>query len=236
MSIHILKEKRDNLHFVFQPIIKSLSPQEHAICSHEVLLRSKGKTYFPNDIFMEFIQNEEANGILLERYTEMVHDYMQKFLKTELSLNLHQQQLSYESTWVFLESIRMYAYRITIEVTEFLPENYADNAKEIRSWMEQLKHMGFKISLDDVSSGLNSMQFVMDHIDLLTTIKFSFLPFQRIRINTLLLFLKGWIGIANQYQVNLVVEAVESEEIAVLLQKMGVEFQQGFYWGRGIAL
>lgn len=236
MSLTILEEKKSNLYFVFQPIIKTKSSQEHVVSSHEVLLRSKGFNSFPNDIFMEFIAQEDTNELLLEGYTEMIHDYMQKFRQTELSLNLHQQQLMYDSTWHFLESIQDHASRITIEFTEFLPKLHVEEGQTIRCWMGRIKQMGFKISLDDVSCGLNSMQFVVDHIDLITTIKFSLLPFQMLKINTILQFLKGWIGIANQYQLNLIVEAVEDEELANLLHKMGVGYQQGYYWGRGIAL
>ena len=236
MSLTTLEEKRNDLYFVFQPIIKTKASQEHVVSSHEVLLRSKGFNSFPNDIFMEFIAGEETNKILLKGYSEMIHDYMQRFQHTELSLNLHQQQLMYDSTWRFLESFQGYASRITIELTEFLPEMYQAEEQPIRCWMERIKQMGFQISVDDVSSGINSMQFVVDHIDLITTIKFSLLPFQMLNINTLLQFLKGWLGIADQYQLNLVVEAVESEELANLLHKMGVHYQQGFYWGRGIAL
>ncbi|WP_164543987.1 EAL domain-containing protein [Jeotgalibaca ciconiae] len=233
MSSNAIKEKIDDLYFVFQPIIQAVSSLEQDVCSYEVLLRSKENSSFPFELFMTLIADEDSNELLLEQYTEMVYDYMERIPNADLSLNLHPQQLTYESTWEFLKSIQMYSDRITIEFTEFPPEDYTRRVFSTRQWMNQINEMGFTIALDDVDCGLNSMQFVMEHIDVLSSIKFSILPFRKMNRSTLLHFLKGWIEIARHHQVKLVVEAVEDAELAAKLHEMGVIFQQGYFWGRG---
>lgn len=96
--------------------------------------------------------------------------------------------------------------------------------------------MGYQLALDDVDSGLNSLQYVMDHIDLVDVIKFSLLPFRKMDHPTMLHFLEGWYKISQRYNLRLVVEAVEDEQFAHKLFDLGVTYQQGYFRGRGNTL
>lgn len=236
MSTLALKEQVSNLYFVFQPIIRTMCATYQKIYSYEVLLRSKEDGRFPVDLFTDLITDESKNKILLDEYVKMVYDFMESHPHSELSINLHHQQLSHESTWGFLKKIQNYSQRITIEFTEFPPDSYVRNNFSTRAWMRDINELGFKIALDDVDSGLNSLQFVMDHIDLLHTIKFSMLPFRKMDRSTMLHFIEGWIKISTRYGIGFVVEAVEDRDTAKQLSKMGAIYQQGYYWGRGMVL
>lgn len=236
MTSIAIKEKVAGLYFVFQPIIRTMCAKSQHICSYEVLLRSKDDARFPFDLFMDLISNETSNEILLDEYKEMVYDFMECRTDVDLSINLHHQQLSYGSTWEFLKAIQTHSDRITIEFTEMPPDNYVLNTYSTRQWMQDINALGFKIALDDIDSGLNSLQFVMEHIDLVTIIKFSLLPFRMMERPLILHFVERWIKISNCYDVSLVIEAVEDAQLAHELYEMGAVYQQGYYWGRGIVL
>ncbi|MGO4994672.1 EAL domain-containing protein [Jeotgalibaca porci] len=236
MTAFIIKEKVADLYFVFQPIVQKTPGDSQIIHSYEVLLRSRKDGRFPIDLFLNLISNEESNEILLDEYRIMVYDFMNGRLNVDLSLNLHQEQLFRKSTWEFLKEIQVFSNRITIEFTEFLPNSYVGNTISTRQWMCDINKLGYRIALDDVDSGLNSLQFVMEHIDLIQVIKFSLLPFRMMDRPTILHFIEGWIKISEHYKVGLVVEAVEDEELANQLSCLGANYQQGYFWGRGKVL
>lgn len=236
MTAFVIKEKIADLYFVFQPIVRTLSGKNHIISSYEVLLRSYKDGCFPVDLFQDLISDEESNEILLDEYKNMVYDFMTSRSDVDLSLNLHHEQLIHDSTWEFLKDIQVFSKRITIEFTEFLPNSYVRNNFSTRQWMSAINKLGYRIALDDVDSGLNSLQFVMEHIDLVKVIKFSLLPFRMMDRPTILHFIEGWIKISQGYKVALVVEAVEDEQLANELSSLGANYQQGYFWGRGKAL
>lgn len=236
MTAFVIKEKVADLYFVFQPIVRKISGESQIISSYEVLLRSREDGRFPIDLFLNLISDEESNEILLDEYRIMVYDFMNSHLNVDLSLNLHHEQLIHESTWGFLKEIQVFSNRITIEFTEFLPNSYVRNNFSTRQWMCDINKLGYRIALDDVDSGLNSLQFVMEHIDLVKVIKFSLLPFRMMDRPTILHFIEGWIKISEHYKVALVVEAVEDEELANELSRLGAIYQQGYFWGKGKVL
>lgn len=236
MTAYVIKEKVADLYFVFQPIIQVLSEKSHTISSYEVLLRSRKEGRFPIDLFLDLISDEESNQILLDEYKKMVYHFMESCPDIGLSLNVHHEQLVHESTWKFLNDIQIFSNRITIEFTEFVPDSYVRNNFSTRQWMCAINKLGYRIALDDIDSGLNSLQFVMEHIDLIKVIKFSLLPFRMMDRPTILHFIEGWIKISERYNVALVVEAVEDKQLANELNNLGAVYQQGYFWGRGKVL
>lgn len=238
---HQLATLRNDLYLVFQPIVRRLSPQKHEMTEFEVLLRTKRSHQYPGD-FMDFlISAEERNGYLMDWYSEEMIRIFKKHAFYRFSINLHPQQLLHQSTWVFLESLSEWTDRIQIEVTEkpFLTSAEEDETEaglSLCECMQVINHMGYRLSFDDVGSGLNTLEMITKNIADVSTLKFSVYNFRHIAPDVLKQFIIAWRIFADTYQIRLVVEGVETQGMADYLFANGIEWQQGYYWADKIAL
>lgn len=230
------REKVADIYFVFQPIVYTVCGQGHTVDTYEVLLRTKGNDTFPSHVFVELLNDKSSTQLLFEQYSKMVDDFMVQEPHANLSINLRYQQMHHRTTWQFLESMSCYNKRIMIEFTETMPDYYTGDNTFILEGLKRVKTMGYKIAMDDVGTGMNTVQFVTDHLNYLSWIKLSVLPFRTMNRCDLLQFIQGWLEIAKENQIRLVVEAVEDEELAEALRQMGINYQQGYLWGRASGL
>lgn len=234
---------RNDLYLVFQPIVQRLTSQNSAMTEFEVLLRSKEQGHrYPAD-FMDFlIASDEGNGQLLSWYSEEMVLVFEKHPTYHFSINLHPQQLFHPSTWVFLESLETWTDRIQIEVTEkpfLVSSNEAVEAatgSQLFQRMRTINDMGFRLSFDDVGSGLNTLEMIANHVADVTTLKFSVYNFRNIAPEVLKHFIIAWRIFADTYQIRLIVEGVETKSMADYLFANGINWQQGYYWAEKVAL
>lgn len=98
-------ENIDRLYLLCQPImqVESLSQQE--LNGYEVLLRSEKNNRFPQQEFSTMIQTESGNQQLMEWYAKELRRLCQKKPETRFSVNIHPQQLLWQSTWSFFETM-----------------------------------------------------------------------------------------------------------------------------------
>ncbi len=102
MGNETIWENTDNFYLLCQPImqVESLSQQE--MNGYEVLLRSEKNNRFPQQEFSAMIQSESGNQQLMEWYAQELRRLCQEKPKTRFSVNIHPQQLLWQSTWTFL--------------------------------------------------------------------------------------------------------------------------------------
>lgn len=96
--------------------------------------------------------------------------------------------------------------------------------------------MGFRIALDDVTSGSNSFKFVNHHADRIDAVKLSLLIFDNIPLETTVDFIHAWSSFAKKKNLDLVLEAVRSKYIAEKFAGDKHIFQQGYYWSKPLTL
>ncbi|MDK2780810.1 MAG: hypothetical protein PWP61_1107 [Trichococcus sp.] len=221
----------DDFYLVCQPIM--LCSNTTMIDCYEILLRSKKTPGFPEETFLWFIQEDARNSEFMNYYHKELADIIALKKDIRLSLNLHPKQLVHASTWTFLDDISYMQSNILIEMTEHYSEFPVDDGLDIiQDYMHQIKEKGFSLAIDDVGSGQNSFALVTRNIHNISTIKFSLLKFGNLNEEVLFNFLKSWLYLSNHYQLKMIVEGIETEQISNRLKKLGMIYQQGYYHGK----
>lgn len=132
----------------------------------------------------------------------------------------------------YLQKYDVPAERIIIELTETakLPrEKYV--ADRIRS----LQRVGFDFALDDFGTGYSSFEH-------LQTIRPAYVKIDRSVVQTMeesevsLAFLRSTISLADSLSIQVIAEGIERDEQAQQLEKVGVDWLQGYLYGRPVSL
>lgn len=157
-----------------------------------------------------------------------------KKYKRELSvaINISPSQLMSDGFVHFIRhEIIKYEIRpsqVILEITEDLMINNVEIAKDK---INQLKNIGFKISLDDFGSGYSSLSY-------LTLFKFDEVKIDKSfvdqikesdRIDRMIELI---VGLSKDYHLNIVAEGVETAEQYEKLSSMGCHEVQGFYFSK----
>ncbi|XJS10313.1 EAL domain-containing protein [Aerococcaceae bacterium WGS1372] len=229
----------EDLYLVFQPIIQLVSKDRKEINEFEVLLRSKTTGTYPRNLMDQYTAIEELNKQLLNWYKEELETYCQKYPHYVFNINIHPQQFIHPSTWDFLKDLKEYAGQINIEITE--KHFFLDNMKlvpqnHMGAFIKQLRLIGYKVSFDDVGSGLNSFEMVAKNIDKVDCLKFSLHSFRYVDKVTVSLFLKAWRHLAQSHEKKIVIEGVEDASMSEELYAQGFHWQQGYYWAKSCNL
>ncbi|MBZ2405699.1 EAL domain-containing protein [Liquorilactobacillus hordei] len=218
----------DTLFFCLQPIIKS--DEEKVINEYEVLLRRTKDQKFPKDEFAYLTQNDKKNEQLMIWSCRKIQDFLEVNPQCTLWINLNHHQLSFKSTYVFLESLRKFKKNIKIEITEQIPESASNETGETIKRISKIKEMGYEIALDDVGMGMNTLAFVLANTNHIKRLKLSIVPFKTLSMESLVLLIKFWKLVANEAKVELVIEGIDSEKMRTMVHQAGVKMQQGFLW------
>jgi EAL domain-containing protein (putative c-di-GMP-specific phosphodiesterase class I) len=117
---------------------------------------------------------------------------------------------------------------IELEITESLLMNDIENSIKT---MHQLKALGFKLSIDDFGTGYSSLSYLKDFpidklkIDRAFVMNIETNPEDRTLVKTI-------VDLAHNLNLTVVAEGVEDAQQLAILQQLGVEEIQGFYFSK----
>lgn len=227
-----IREQQFELYF--QPIYDC---RRKRFSSAEVLLRLRDDegVFISPAVFIPYAEElgllEEISWIVLKKTCR----FLEKNRNMELdsvSINLSVQQLQEpEAARRILGELQDHSIvgkRLIIEITE---REMASDQKKVREVMQLLAERGVRFYLDDFGTGYSNFSMVM-HLPF-TCIKLDRSLLEKIAdsekdrrmIQTMgELFHNGGFGVVS--------EGVEDEAQAVLLQRLGMDFIQGFYYAR----
>ncbi|WP_342656263.1 EAL domain-containing protein [Pantoea sp. RSPAM1] len=225
---------RDELFVCYQPQIDN----NGHVRSAEALLRWKHPTrgFIPPD---SFIPVAEASGLIiplgywvLEQVCRDMRTMNSHHINCKVSVNLSPLQLMDPCFTRNIKSIlskESIAFRdITLEITE---STFFYDKKKIAMTMNDLSKKGASWSLDDLGSGYASLNVLNE------------MPFDEVKIDRVLLkngvsnakniiIIENVIEMAKKTGMRVVIEGVETEEIAKILFNMGNVILQGFHYSR----
>jgi EAL domain-containing protein (putative c-di-GMP-specific phosphodiesterase class I) len=127
----------------------------------------------------------------------------------------------------YVRANKQIADRLDVELTETAALNHFE---ENAQFVSQLRELGTTVAIDDFGAGYTSFRNLqMLHVDMVKIdgayIKgLSESPDNQVFVRTL-------VGLAKSFNLKVVAEWVGSEEDAVLLEQMGVDYFQGFFFG-----
>lgn len=118
---------------------------------------------------------------------------------------------------------------VKIEITESLVVDY----EKVKTWIDDCKDMGFKLSLDDFGTGYSGFQHLLE-LDF-HTIKIDQAFTMSIETNPKsLIMLEVITDMAKRLSMSVVAEGIEDLECANKLKKIGVDYAQGYYFFKPI--
>lgn len=228
-----MQDYNDLFYLIYQPIVNIKNNGTLEILEYEVLLRSQDKRRFPNKEFNEILFSPEKHQMFMKWYFEKLNDILVRNKNINLAINIHPLQWKEPIIFDFFYKLKEFSNRIKIELTEHRNFIEFDLDTVFKSRYAELVMLGYNFVIDDVGNGTNDIDFVIKHIEQVSSIKFSILPFRDIKKETLILFIEAWFHLAKEFDKEFVVEGIECKILSSYLLNMGIRLQQGFLFGEG---
>lgn len=242
MLVEQLKDalERDDgqLFLHFQPKLKL---ETHRIDKVETLIRwvnREGQFISPE----EFISLAEQSGLIIKltqwvisRALQHLSDWNRQGHSLKLSINVSAQDITHRGfIEYFLKELQVYqisANQVTLEITE---RDLMENELLAIDRLNQLKAVGFDISVDDYGIGQSSLS------------KLKQLPVDELKIDKSFIMtldqsekdqdiVSSTIALGHKLGMRVVAEGVENAASLHLLENMQCDYIQGFYLSRPIA-
>lgn len=223
----------------YQPIY-DLNTQEVVGC--EALIRwhtPDGKIVPP----MAFIDVLEESPLILDVGQYMIECCFRDLVRMQadleltpdffISVNVSGRQFADSAFVRNLERARsethVSANRLKLEVTERI---MTEGPQAIQT-LQACRALGYKIAIDDFGTGFSSLQYLasMPLHDL--KVDRSFVS-QMMTLERSLSIVKTLIYLANALNLNLIAEGIETKDQLELLNKMGVQMGQGYYFSKAV--
>ena len=226
----ILQDLDFSMHF--QPIV-NLQTWE---CSHyEMLCRFREGNTFEWIMFGEDIGMASELDIAVVRRSLGYIDSKRKDTDENFSINISGQSIANDEFLMQLElEIDNYPHlknRVIFEITE---STQIKDLDKVGSVVEGLRADGLKIALDDFGAGSASFQYLSSmHVDF---VKIDGKYIRNIlNENRDLIMVKNLTQMCKDLDMKVVGEFVENKEIADTLKGLGIDYGQGYYFGKPLA-
>jgi len=231
-TFKMIKNAIDSYNIVshFQPIVNNKTKEIEKYESLVRLIDNKNNILPPY-----FFLNASKKGKYYTEITSIVIENSFKALHqtdTDISINLSASDIELKETRVkfinLLQIDKNNAKRIILELTE--DENINDS-KIVKQFIDEIKALGVKIAIDDFGVGYSCFERILDYnpdilkIDgrLIKDINKNHLSYS---------IVESIVSFAQKEKLQTIAEFVESEEIYNTLCKLGVDYSQGYYFGK----
>ena len=227
--VSALKEGR--IHLVWQPIVDAKTSK---VEFHEALIRlesTDGDSLVAGD-FVSVAQRLGLIRLVDHHALDLALETLNKAPTAKFSLNVSF-ETACDPEWLSklahaVMNRRDIAERLIIEITESYA---ADSLPEALQFIESVKDLGCKVALDDFGAGFTSFRNLKS------------LPFDIIKVDGQFVdnlesstenqkFIKALVDIASLFDAKTVVEWVEDDVTTELLRDWGVDYLQGFNFGK----
>jgi len=221
----------NRLLLAYQPIIHA---KDRSVFKYESLLRMRriDGTVATAGQFVPAAEQLGIVSLIDRRALEMVIETLENNPEVQIGVNVSGTAAG-NPEWLngFVDYVRAHpavAPRLNIELTETAA---LDHFEENAQFVSQLRELGATVSIDDFGAGYTSFRNLqmlrvdMVKIDGAYVKGLSGSPDNQIFVRTL-------VGLAKSFNLKVVAEWVESEEDALLLEAMGVDYFQGFFFGQ----
>ena len=225
----------DSFSLVYQPIVDLTSGKTH---HYEALSRFDN---LKNMEQFEAICFAEETGLIKDFDRAVLAKAISKILTMEmqggmgrLAINLSGRSLSDPDFVTVLQDIlhdaKGISSNLSLEITE---SARIDNLTELANQLETIRSMGFKVFLDDFGAGAAGFQYLKElNVDALK-IDGAYIR-NAIKDPKDRAFLRSMVMLCHDLGLQTVGEWVETKAHAELLENIGVNFGQGYFYGRPI--
>lgn len=226
--------REDRIEAFLQPIIEVKS---NAVIAYEVLVRIRdGETIIPAG---EFIEVAEELGMAQELDREVFRKGLAHYAKiartnphARMFFNLFPRSFN-DLDWVrgipeMVRAAGVPCENIVLEITE---REALPNLTQVRAVIEELRASKIAVALDDFGSGFSSFLYLkyleIDYVKIEGSFVRQIAADERDRV-----IVANINSMAHQFGMKTVAEFVEDEMTAKILVELGVDYAQGYYYGR----
>ncbi len=230
--IQMIKKSIDSSSIVsyYQPIINNHSGE---IEKYESLVRfiDEGFKGYPPNIILDIAKKgryyNKITSIILENSFKAI-----EILKKDITINLSvidiEKKLTRDIIYDYLKHNEKNASKLTFEMLE--DEDVKDFAI-VKEFIKHVKSFGVKIAIDDFGTGYSNFERLLDYNPDIIKIDGSLiknLEYNRASLS----IVKSIITFVKEQNIKIVAEYVENENIFKILTSLGVDYSQGYYFGK----
>ncbi len=222
--------EKSNIVSFYQPIINN---QTKAVDKYESLVRfidEEFKGYPPNvilDIAKRGRYYNKITSIILENSFKAM-----ELLKKEITINLSvidiEKRLTREVIFEYIKNNQNYAKYLTFEMLEDEDVKDFDIVKE---FIRFVKSNGAKIAIDDFGTGYSNFERLLEYDPDIIKIDGSLIK-KIENSKASLAIVESIVTFAKDQNIKTVAEYVENEEIFNILTSLGIDYSQGYYFGK----
>jgi len=231
LSLDIIIQSK-KLSVYFQPIIGN---NEHLIFGYEALIRGPAHSLLHSPVALFDAARKQGRLVELELLCRelSIVQFKQLNLPGKLFLNaspetLFQPNFRSGRTLNLLKKIGLDPDRVVIELTEHSPlENY----EAVRDALKHYKEMGFEIAMDDLGSGYSGLRMWYElRPDYVKIDRHFMCDIDTDKVKQQ--FVNSIKNIARELNCKIIAEGIETENEYRFIEKMGLQFCQGYYISR----
>ncbi len=226
--------REDRIEAFLQPIV---NVQNNEAVAFEVLVRIRdGEVIVPAG---EFIEVAEELGMAKELDREVFRKGLAHYARVsaihpqaKLFFNLFPRSFN-DLAWVqgipeLARSAGVPCEKLVLEITE---REALPNLTQVRAALENLRASKIAVALDDFGSGFSSFLYLkylsVDYVKIEGSFVRNMVADERDRI-----IVEQINSMAHRFGLKTVAEFVEDEATAIMLAEIGVDYAQGYYYGR----
>ena len=228
----MLKEALNNYNIVsyFQPIVHNKTKK---VEKYESLVRLIDSD--KNIVSPYFFLNIAKEGKYYQKITSIVlKNSFRALFYTNLTISINLSALDIEKSEtrkIFITLLKKYktdTHRIVLELLE--DENIKDKIA-ITTFLKEIKEYGVKIAIDDFGSGLSNFARVLEYQPDFIKIDGSLI--RNIHNDTIAQHIvETIVTFSKKQNIQTIAEYVENEEVYNTVCELGVDYSQGYYFGK----
>ncbi|MFA7084052.1 MAG: EAL domain-containing protein [Arcobacteraceae bacterium] len=200
----------------YESLVRLIDENENVISPFEFLTISKKANYY-----------DKITERVLENSFKILHK-----INTELSINISMSDIEKQTTrnniYKLLKEYKKDTHRIVFELLE--DENVKDLSL-IKEFIKAVKTQGVKIAIDDFGTGYSNFERLLEFEPDIVKIDGSLVKniatdaYSRNIVETIVAF-------AKKQNIKTIAEYVENEDIFNILTTIGVDYSQGYHFGK----
>ncbi|WP_119461460.1 bifunctional diguanylate cyclase/phosphodiesterase [Rhodospirillaceae bacterium SYSU D60014] len=225
----------DRLLFAFQPVVKGCNRQA---AFYECLLRMRGegdepgKDLIPASAFVPVMEQlglvRRMDRHVLDLAVRELHESRDVTLAINISGITATDQAWLRALIALLKGKPEIASRLIVEITETTALHDID---ESARFVTAVRDLGCRVAVDDFGAGFTSFRHLKALAVDIVKLDGSFVRNLAENVNNQL-FIRNMLGVADAFNLETVAECVETESEVAFLLGEGVQYLQGYYFGR----
>ncbi len=220
----------DRVISLFQPIINNKTKEIEKYESLARIINENNQlvspAYFLNIIKKGMFYTSLTSKILRNSFTAL-----EKTSK-DITINLSAYDIEKEQTrneiYQYLDKYHDQSHRLVFELLE---SDEVVDFKTIKDFIKHSKSYGVKIAIDDFGSGYSNMKRLIKYDPDIIKIDGSLIQNLEYDKKSLSI-IKSFLSFAKEQNIQTVGEFVENENIYLILRDLGMDYSQGYYFGK----